>query len=71
MNLNIHSQNLLRFRWNCYHNLPLPRGCPIHNLVYELFIHVRCNFVREDYEAVKSILVTTNVPDIMAHFYHN
>jgi hypothetical protein len=46
MNINIHSYNLLRFRWHWHHNLPLPRGCPIHNLVYELIIHVRCNFVR-------------------------
>jgi hypothetical protein len=51
--------------------MSLPRGCPKHNLVYELLIHERCNFAREDYEAVKSILVTVNVPDIMAHFYHN
>jgi hypothetical protein len=57
--------------WHWYHNLPLPRGCPIHSLVDELLIHASCNFVREDYEAVRSILVTKNVPDIMAHFYHN
>jgi hypothetical protein len=54
-----------------YHNFLLPRGCPIINLLFELIVHVSCNFMKEDCYPISTMLHAKGVEDLMAHFYHN
>jgi len=75
-NDNMHDDPLRRSKRDIFHqmqDMPLPKTCPIKNMIYRLLIQATFTFVKEDYDKVSTYLRSNKkyVGCLLEHFYFN